>query len=134
MTGRGPSTGAGGSEHGARSRVSGTVPGGGILGRVTDTGSNVGEAMGETSGGQDAQQPAGFLYRVPGPGDTGPMWIARDTTGQVAHGRTPEAAVERLASLILALAEEKGLTAGEWMARHRDDNARAVMRGELRQA
>ena len=56
----------------------------------------------------------GFAYAVPGPGGEGEMWIARSVTGQIAHGRTPEGAVERLRACLEALALAEGLTPQKW--------------------
>jgi len=56
----------------------------------------------------------GLVYSVAGPGGVGEMWIARNVTGQVAHGRTREAAVERLRACMEALAVAEGVSTIEW--------------------
>jgi hypothetical protein len=75
----------------------------------------------------------GLVYRVPGPEDGQSIWIARSVTGQVAHGRTPEAAVERLRSGIQALMRATGDSPSHWREMHAQEHTRPVREGELLQ-
>ena len=84
---------------------------------------------------QQGKRTEACVYRVPGPGDEGEMWIARTVTGQVAHGRTPEGAIERLRACVEALAAAEGTTVQRWCRTHRNASAvRFVRRRELLQA
>jgi hypothetical protein len=76
----------------------------------------------------------GFVYRVPGPGGQGYRWIARSIHGHVAHGRTPESAVERLGVGMNALARAAGVSFEEWRRSQRTDSSRFLRAGELVQA
>jgi len=78
--------------------------------------------------------PDGFLYRVPGPGGDGWMWIIHSTTGQAAHGRTPEGALDCLKGGMAALAHAAGQSPAEWLAEQRSDTTRVLRKGELLQA
>ena len=75
-----------------------------------------------------------FVYRVPGPGGEGWMWIAQSVTGHVAHGRTPEGAAERLHAGLEALATASGETLESWRGSQPTDRAYFVRRSELLQA
>jgi len=88
--------------------------------------------MGNSHRTQEA--PEGIVYRVPGPGGDGHMWIARASSGQVAHGRTAESAIERLNAVIMALAVESGLSVAEWIDNEGSQGFRFVRKGELLQA
>ena len=76
----------------------------------------------------------GLVYRVLGPGGKGVMWIARSTTGHVAHGRTPEGAAVGLKAGLSALAEVAGESLGEWLQHQGSDSTRVLCSGELLQA
>ncbi len=78
--------------------------------------------------------PEAFVYRVPGPGGDGWMWIAHSVTGHAAHGRTPEGAAERLHAGLEALATVSGDTVESWRRSQPADRAYFVSRGELLQA
>ena len=76
----------------------------------------------------------GFVYRVPAPGGDGEMWLARNVTGQIAHGRTREGAVERLKACVEALAAAKGMSPRQWRsAQKKTNHVHFLRRGELLQ-
>ena len=79
-------------------------------------------------------KPDGFMYRVPGPGGDGWMWIVHSTTGHVSHGRTPESAVENLKGGLAALAQAAGQSPEEWLKTQRSTTTRVLRKGELLQA
>ncbi len=81
-----------------------------------------------------ADEPAAFVFRVPGPGGVGEMWLAQSFNGHVAHGRTVAGAVERLKGGMEALAASEGLSFTEWLARQEVVHARVVGMRELLQA
>ena len=81
-----------------------------------------------------ADAPAAFVYRMPGPGVEGPMWIAHSLAGHVAHGRTAAGAVERLKAGMEALAASEGLAFEDWFHRQEAAHARVVGMRELLQA
>lgn len=81
-----------------------------------------------------ADEPAGFVYRVPGPGGQGEMWLAESFNGHVAHGRTPAGALEGLRAGMEALAASEGLALADWLARQEVAHARVVGMRELLQA
>ncbi|MFI5403311.1 MAG: hypothetical protein ACHQ1G_10265 [Planctomycetota bacterium] len=81
-----------------------------------------------------ADEPAGFIYRVPGPGGQGEMWLAESLNGHIAHGRTPTGAVEGLRAGMEALAVSEGLSFTDWLARQKVVHARVVGLRELLQA
>jgi hypothetical protein len=81
-----------------------------------------------------ADEPAAFVYRVPGPGGEGEMWLAQSLGGHVAHGRTPASAVAGLKSGLEALAASEGLPLADWLARQEVVHARVVGMSELLQA
>ena len=76
----------------------------------------------------------GFVYRVPDPDGTGTRWIARSALGHVAHGRTPEAAAQRLRLGLEALAAADGQSLEEWRRHQKTDGSRFLRAGELVQA
>ena len=81
------------------------------------------------------REPEGLVYRVPGPGGQGDMWIARTVTGQVAHGRTRDGAVERLRACVEALAFAEGMSPRRWRRAQRSTNSiHLLRRRELLQA
>ena len=82
----------------------------------------------------EEEEPEAFVYRVPGPSGEGWMWIAHSLTGHVAHGRTPEGAVELLHAGLEALATASGETLESWRGSQPADCAYFVRRGELLQA
>ena len=75
----------------------------------------------------------GFVYPVLGPGGEGEMWIARSVTGRVAHGRTPEGAVERLRSSMEALAHVEGKSLRDWRESQGPARSRFLRMSELLQ-
>ncbi len=81
-----------------------------------------------------ADEPAAFVYRVPGPGGEGRMWMAHSLAGHVAHGRTAAGAVERLKAGMEALAASEGLAFEDWFHRQETAHARFVGMRELLQA
>ena len=78
-----------------------------------------------------ADEPAAFVYRIPGPGGQGEMWLAESFNGHVAHGRTVAGAVERLRAGMEALAASYGLTLTDWLAKQEVVHARVVGMREL---
>jgi hypothetical protein len=91
--------------------------------------------IGSRSRPQQEQELEGFVYRVAGPGGEGEMWIARTVTGQVAHGRTRDGAVERLRACVEALALSAGKSPGSWRDAQRvSDSVQLLRRRELLQA
>lgn len=76
----------------------------------------------------------GFVYPVLGPGGEGEMWLARSVTGRVAHGRTPEGAVERLRASMEALAAVEGKNLTEWRRSQAPGRSRFLRMSELLQA
>jgi hypothetical protein len=91
------------------------------------------EAKERDGTGLAADEPAGFLYKVPGPGGQGDMWLAESFNGHIAHGRAPETAVERLRAGMEALATADGLSLAEWLAKQEVVHARVVGMRELLQ-
>jgi len=81
-----------------------------------------------------ADEPAAFVYRIPGPGGQGEMWLAESFNGHVSHGRTVAGAVERLRAGMEALAASYGLTLTDWLAKQEVVHARVVGMRELLQA
>lgn len=81
-----------------------------------------------------ADEPAAFVYRVPGPGGEGQMWMAHSLAGHIAHGRTAAGAVERLKAGMEALAASEGLAFEDWFRRQETAHARFVGMRELLQA
>ena len=81
-----------------------------------------------------ADEPAAFVYRIPGPGGQGEMWLAESLNGHIAHGRTVAGAIEGLKAGMEALATSEGLTFAEWFARQEVVHARVVGMRELLQA
>jgi hypothetical protein len=81
-----------------------------------------------------ADEPAAIVYRVPAPGGQGEMWLAESFNGQVAHGRTAAAAVERLRAGMEALAACEGIELADWLAKQEAVHARVVGMRELLQA
>ena len=79
------------------------------------------------------QELDGFVYRVPGPDESGYRWIARSVHGHVAHGKTPKAAAENLRLGMAALAEASGKSLSEWR-RSQAKDCRFLRAGELVQA
>ena len=75
-----------------------------------------------------------FVYRVPGPDGKEHRWIARSVHGQVAHGKTPESAVQNLNTGMEALAAATGVSLDEWKRSQTTDSSRFVRAGELVQA
>jgi hypothetical protein len=88
----------------------------------------------KTTDSRQSLKPDGFLYRVPGPGGDGWMWIIHSTTGHVSHGRTPESALENLRGGMAALAQACGQPPSEWLESQRSDTTRVLRKGELLQA
>jgi hypothetical protein len=76
----------------------------------------------------------GFVYPVLGPGGEGEMWIARSVTGRVAHGRTPEGAIERLRASMAALAKVEGVSLEDWLRMQSPTRSRFLRTSELLQA
>jgi len=77
----------------------------------------------------------GLVYQVAGPGGEGDVGIARTVTGQIAHGRTLEAAVERLRACVEALASAAGVSPQEWRRSQRTTKrVHFLRRRELLQA
>ena len=72
----------------------------------------------------------GFVYRIPGPNGNDYRWLARSVHGQVAHGTTPEEAVESLLFSMQALAEASGRSFEEWQRSQKSDSC-FIRRGEL---
>jgi hypothetical protein len=76
----------------------------------------------------------GFVYPVPGPGGEGESWLARSVTGRVAHGRTPEGAIERLRASMAALALVEGKSLKDWREAQTPNRSRFLRMSELLQA
>ena len=82
----------------------------------------------------DASEFEGFVYRVLGPDGKSYRWIARTVRGQVAHGKTEEAAVQNLRDGLRALTEVKGKPYSEWKGTLPPDGSRFLRASELVQA
>ena len=76
---------------------------------------------------------AGLVYRVLGP-DGRYRWIARSIYGHVAHGRTPDSAVQNLRAGLKALAQASGRTVNDWQRTQGADSSRFLRASELVQA
>lgn len=69
--------------------------------------------------------------RILGPDGKEWRWLARSIYGHVAHGRTPDAAVENLRAGMEALAAALGLSYAEWRRLQKPDGSRFVRASEL---
>ena len=73
----------------------------------------------------------GLVYRVLGPDGREYRWIARSIHGDVAHGKTPDLAVQNLRAGLEALAQASGRTVADWQRTRGADSSRFLRASEL---